>query len=119
MHLIQLRLKHNTQSPGDLLVNVQDQTYEFLGTSTNPEIRVSAYLDRDWPRVEARYEELYVSDLLKFKVGAISAGSKTRKVLIVAAILAVVVIAVATGVSLTQGKEAAQPSGSLGDEVAK
>ncbi len=80
MHLIQLRLKHNTQSPGDLLVNVQDQTYEFLGTSTNPEIRVSAYLDRDWPRVEARYEELYVSDLLKFKVGAISAGSKTRKV---------------------------------------
>ncbi|MDD4441206.1 MAG: hypothetical protein PHX41_04855 [Kiritimatiellae bacterium] len=46
-------------------------------------------------------------------------GSKTRKVLIVAAILAVVVIAVATGVSLTSDKEAAQPSGALGDKVAK
>ena len=46
-------------------------------------------------------------------------GSETRKVLIVAAILAAVVIAVATGVSLTQGKEAAQPSGALGDKVAK
>ena len=46
-------------------------------------------------------------------------GSETRKVLIVAAILAVVVIAVATGVSLTSDKEAAQPSGALGDKVAK
>lgn len=46
-------------------------------------------------------------------------GIRTRKKLIVAAILAVVVIAVATGISLTHDKEAAQSSGSLGDKVAK
>lgn len=82
MPLIQLRLKHGTQSPGDLLVNVQDQTFQFLSTSNNPEIRVSAYLDRDWPRVETRYEELFIAENLKFRVGTLSAGSKTRKVVL-------------------------------------
>ena len=80
MPLIELRLTANTKSPGDLLVNVQDKTYEFLSTSTTPEIRVSAYLDRDWPRVEARYQELYLSENLKFRVGMITPGSKIRKV---------------------------------------
>lgn len=80
MPLIELRLKQNMKSPGDLLVNVQDQTFEFLKTSSNPEIRVSAYLDRDWPQVETRYEELYLNEAVKFRVGTVSAGSKTRKV---------------------------------------
>jgi hypothetical protein len=80
MHPIELRLKANTISPGDLIVTVQDQTFEFLKSSSNPEIRVSAYLDRDWPMVENRFEELYLSEVLSFKVTSISAGSKTRKV---------------------------------------
>ena len=80
MPLIELRLTANTKSPGDLLVNIQDKTYEFLSTTTNPEIRVSAYLERDWARVETRYQELFINENLKFRVGMITPGSKTRKV---------------------------------------
>ncbi len=80
MHPIELRLHANTVSPGDLIVTVQEQTFEFLKSTSNPEIRVSAYLDREWPMVESRYEELYVSEVLSYKVTSISAGSKIRKV---------------------------------------
>jgi hypothetical protein len=80
MQLIELRLNANQSSPGDLLVSVQDKTYEFLGTTTNSEIRVSTYLDRYWPKVESKYQELFISDVLKFKVVSISPGSKNRKV---------------------------------------
>jgi hypothetical protein len=80
MPLVELRLKANTKSPGDLIVSVQDKTFEFLNTTTNKEIRVSAYLDRNWPRVETRYQELFISDVLKFQVSALIPGSKTRKV---------------------------------------
>ena len=80
MPLIELRINSGSKSPGDLLVNVQEKTYEFLSVTESTDIRVSAYLDRNWPMVETRYQELYVSDDLKFKVASITAGSKTRKV---------------------------------------
>ncbi len=81
MHLIELRLISNTKSPGDLLVNIQEKTFEFLSSAKeDQEIRVSAYLDRPWPSVEKRYQELYISENVKFKVGAITPGSKTRKI---------------------------------------
>jgi len=80
MPIIELRLTANTKSPGDLLVNIQDKTFEYLSTTTNAEIRVSAYLERDWPRVETRYQELFINENLKFRVGMITPGSKNRKV---------------------------------------
>ena len=81
MHLIELRLISNTKSPGDLLLNIQEKTFEFLNAAKDEqEIRVSAYLDRAWPMVQNRYQELYLSENAKFKVGSISPGSKTRKI---------------------------------------
>ena len=80
MSPLELRLIAGTQSPGDLLVTVQEKTFDYLQTSAAPEIRVSAYFDRAWPRVESNYAELYISDSLKFHVKSITAGSKTRKV---------------------------------------
>jgi hypothetical protein len=80
MHSIELRLVAHASSPGDLVVTVQDQTFEFLQSSTQEEMRVSTYLDRDWAMVETRYEELYLTEFLSFRVVGVSAGSRTRKV---------------------------------------
>ena len=80
MHPIELRLVAHAKSPGDLVVTVQDQTFEFLQSSNQAEMRVSTYLDRDWPKVETRYEELYLSEFLSFRVVGVSAGSRVRKV---------------------------------------
>ena len=82
MHALELRLNPDQSSPQDLQVNVQEKTYEYLMTTLAHEIRVSAYLDRAWPQVEARYAELVVSENLKFKVASIGAGSKTRKIIL-------------------------------------
>ena len=80
MPLTELRLTAGTPSPGDLLVSLQEKTFEYLHTSTAPEIRVSAYFDRSWPRVETKYAELFISETLKFRVLSITPGSKTRSV---------------------------------------
>lgn len=77
---IELRLQAGARSAGDLIVTVQDKTFEYLMTSPSPEIRVSAFLDRDWPQVEAQYAELYVNDECPFRsrVMQVIPGSRTR-----------------------------------------
>ncbi len=81
---IELRVKSKQSSPSDLKLVVQEQTFEFLMTSENSEIRISCYLDRDWPNVEASYAEVYVSDDCPFdsRVVRISPGSRTREVVL-------------------------------------
>jgi hypothetical protein len=78
---VELRSKAGQRSPSDLLLVVQDKTFDYLMSSPAKEIRVSAYLDQDWPNVEAIYEELFVADICKFesKVTKVIAGSRVRK----------------------------------------
>jgi hypothetical protein len=78
---IELRLQKDTRHPHDLIVTVQDATYEYLMSSASPEIRVSAYLDRDCANVEAKYAEIFVHEDCKFesKITKIIPGSRTRK----------------------------------------
>ncbi|MGZ3686791.1 MAG: hypothetical protein ACXVBW_00735 [Bdellovibrionota bacterium] len=81
MPQIELRLFSGTRDPKDILLVVQDRTYDFLMSSTAPEIRISAYLDRDWPEVERQYAEVFVHESCRFesKVQRIIPGSKERK----------------------------------------
>lgn len=81
MPVIELRKKSGTRSPEDLVVTVQDKTFEYLQTTITPEIRISAYLDRDYDQVDAMYEEVFVSDDCAFesKILSITPGSRTRK----------------------------------------
>ena len=78
---IELRTKTGMSSEGDLTLTISDQTFDYLTKNTAEKIRVSAYLDRDWPKVEAKYAEIFVNEECKdlFKVTSISPGSKTRK----------------------------------------
>src|SRR4051794_34417218 len=80
-HSIELRLHAGTRSPGDVVVTVQDKTFDYLLSSVSPEIRVSAYLDRDWPLIEAKYAEIFVADSCPYQsqITQIIAGSRTRK----------------------------------------
>ena len=77
---LELRIVSGQKSPGDLLVTVQEKTFDYLSTGTASEIRVSAYLDRAWPVVEKKYAELYLNETLRFRVISVTPGSKTRKV---------------------------------------
>ena len=79
-HSIQLRLEADTDSPGDLTLSIQEKTFEYLRTSDAKEIKISAYLDRDWPEVVKNYSEVFVEDGCAFKVREITPGSRTRKV---------------------------------------
>ena len=81
MRTIELRLQPGMRSPEDLVVNVQDNTFDYLVSSPTSEIRVSAYFDRDCPRVEASYAEIFVQEGCQFesKILKIIPGSKTRK----------------------------------------
>jgi hypothetical protein len=78
---IELRRQRGTKNSDDLKVTVQDATYEYLMTSPSPEIRVSAYLDRDWDQVEAKYAEIFVHDDCQFesKITKIIPGSRVRR----------------------------------------
>ena len=80
MPTIEIRVRSGEKSPGDLLSTVTDKTFEFLMNGTKDSVRVSTYFDRDWSRVEASYEELYVNDACtsRFKIVGVSPGSKTR-----------------------------------------
>ncbi|MEO5968994.1 MAG: hypothetical protein ABIQ95_03635 [Bdellovibrionia bacterium] len=80
MPQIKLRIKAHTKSAEDLVVNVQDATFEYLMSSTVSEIRVSTYFDRDWPRVEAEYAEIFVNDECQFesRIVKVIPGSRTR-----------------------------------------
>lgn len=77
---IELRVTAGTRGADDLTLTVQDKTFHYLLSDSAPEIRVSAYLDRDWPLVQARYQELFVSEDCKFesKITQVIPGSKTR-----------------------------------------
>ena len=78
---IELRTQLGARAADDLRVTVQDATFEYLMTSSAPEIRVSAYLDEDCPQVEAHYAEIFVHAECKFesKVTKVIPGSRTRK----------------------------------------
>ena len=77
---IELRLQLGARSPGDLVLSVQDKTFDYLMSSAATEIRVSAYLDRDWPNVEAEYAEVFVHETCAYesKVTKVLPGSKFR-----------------------------------------
>lgn len=78
---IQLRIKKGIALPEDLTVTIQQATFDYLMTSTSSQIRVSAYLDQDCPKVERYYAELYLNEDCKFesKIERIIPGSKARK----------------------------------------
>jgi hypothetical protein len=77
---IQLRTQAHIESPSDLRVNVQEATFDYLMSSLAKEIRVSAYFDRDYSKVEAEYQELFLSDECPFEsiITKIIPGSRTR-----------------------------------------
>jgi hypothetical protein len=81
MPKVELRVKAGERGPDDLSLVVQDKTFDYLMISPAEEIRVSAYLDQDWPEVRAIYAELFVADNCTFlsKVTKIIPGSKERK----------------------------------------
>ena len=78
---IELRKKSGVKSAGDIQVSVQDRTFEYLQNTITPEIRVSAYLDRDYAIVDQDYEEIFVDDNCRFesKIISMAAGSTKRK----------------------------------------
>ena len=80
MPQIELRTQAGTRGPDDLLLVIQDKTYDYLMSSSAPEIRVSAYLDRDWPKVGESYAEIFVHDTCAYesKVLKLIPGSKVR-----------------------------------------
>jgi hypothetical protein len=80
MPLIPLRTQVGVSSPNDLQVEVQQQTIEYLSSLTfTKEARVSAYLDRDWPLVEAKYGELVIEGCAEQNIVLhVSPGSRTR-----------------------------------------
>jgi len=81
MPVIELRKKSGQKSPSDIAVTIQDKTFDYLQSTITPEVRISAYLDRDYDLVDAMYEEVFVSDDCPFesKIVSISPGSRTRK----------------------------------------
>jgi hypothetical protein len=81
MPKIELRAEAGVRGPNDLSLVIQDKTFDYLMVSPALEIRVSAYLDQDWPMVQANYAELFVADNCGFtsKVTKVIPGSKERK----------------------------------------
>jgi hypothetical protein len=81
MPIITLRTQAGTSSAQDLDVEVQDNTLEYLRITSSPTVRVSAYLDRDWPEVLASYAEIDIGEPCRFesRIAGITPGSKTRK----------------------------------------
>lgn len=79
---IQARLKAGVRDPRDLILAVQDRTFNYLMTAPAHEIRISAYLDRDYDEVLPMYAEVFVGEECRFesKILRISAGSRTREV---------------------------------------
>lgn len=81
MNKIEIRLHAGVSSSDDLVVTVQDATYDYLLSSPAPEIRISAYLDRDWPVVQKAYAEVFVHADCAFetRIKQIIPGSKLRE----------------------------------------
>lgn len=81
MNKIEIRTKVGVNSPEDITVTVQEATYKYLLTSDAAKIRVSAYLDRDWPMVQKEYAEIFVSADCAFvsRIEQVIPGSKQRE----------------------------------------
>ena len=80
MPLAHLRALVGQSSPNDLEVEVQDKTIQYLLELPSPKsVRVSSYLDRDWPQIQASYGELVI-DGCKYEniVTRVIPGSRTR-----------------------------------------
>ncbi len=77
---VTLRSRFGESSESDLVVEVKQNTFDYLLTSTAPTIRVSTYLDRDWPRVEPKYAELHVEggEAFESRITRVIPGSRTR-----------------------------------------
>jgi hypothetical protein len=78
---ITLRTEFGKSSANDLRVSVQDKTFEHLRITVSPEVRVSAFFDRDELRVEAEYAEIFLGDDSHYvsRVTKIIPGSRARK----------------------------------------
>ena len=50
-------------------------------TSQSPKIRISAYLDKDWPMIKDIYDEVFVHEDCTFKsqINQVLPGSKLRQ----------------------------------------
>ena len=81
MPLITLRTQSGLSSKNDLTVEVKENTLEYLRTTQADTIRVSAYLDRDWPEVSNEYAELFIDEdcASKFQIVGVTPGSRVRK----------------------------------------
>ena len=79
---ITLRKKSGCESSEDIQVGVQERTFDYLMNSQAPEIRVSAYLEKDLPLVDEEYAELFVASDCPFRSSILQVipGSRTRKV---------------------------------------
>jgi hypothetical protein len=80
MPIVQLRAVVGQSNPNDLEVEVQDNTIQYLlNLPSAKNARVSSYLDRDWPLVQASYGELVI-DGCKYEniVTRVIPGSRTR-----------------------------------------
>jgi len=82
MPQITLRSNSGVDGPEDIRVSVQERTFDYLMTSDAEDVRVSAYLDTDIPRVESSYAELFVGTDCEFTstITQVTPGSRTRKV---------------------------------------
>lgn len=80
MKKIEIRIQSGVSSPDDIAATVQEATYEYLLTSDAQKIRVSAYLDQDWPLVQKEYAEIFIAADCAFecRIEQIIPGSKTR-----------------------------------------
>jgi hypothetical protein len=80
MALVTLRRVPGVASEDDIHVEVQEKTWNHLMTAPAPTARVSTYLDRDWPQIEAQYAELYLDETCPFvaEVTRITPGSRIR-----------------------------------------
>jgi hypothetical protein len=81
MPQVTLRTQAGQSSPTDIQVSVQDATFEYLMSSPAPTVRVSAYLEKDFERIEAAYAELFVGADCAYsaQVKRITPGSRTRQ----------------------------------------
>lgn len=81
MKKIEIRVLAGVSSEGDLSATVQDATYDYLLSSDAPKMRVSAYLDRDWPVVDKIYAEVFVQEDCDFesRIEQVIPGSKRRE----------------------------------------
>ncbi len=84
MPQIELRTVAGTRGPDDIVVTVQDKTFDYLMSSNAPTIRVSSYLDQDYPLLGAKYAELFVHENCAFEslITDVIPGSRERKGLV-------------------------------------